>query len=159
MPLDHLDLEPAGDMIERKVRERRVDDLRQQPRAKAWPDAPGYFGARAFALEHSKIESDRMADQYGAADKVLQLRPDRGKGRRIGDRGIVEPVNAGRVRRDRDIRPHQPPQRLLGDLPSGQPNRPDLDDPGVGRIEPGRFRVHDHGVDRDQRGRTGPVHH
>ena len=120
----------------------------------------GIFGARAFALQHREIEADRVADQHGVVEIARELRPRRGEPRRVRNRRVVEAVDARGVGRDRDIGPHQPPQRRrVGDPAAGQPHRPDLDHPRVRRIEPGRLRVHDHGVDRDQGRDTGPVHH
>ena len=160
MPLDHLDLEPAGDMVEREIRERRIRDLREEPRAEAGPARPGDLRAFAFALQHREIEADRVADQHGVVEIAGQLRPHRGEPRRGGNRGVVEAVNARRVGRDRDIGPHQTPQgRFVGDLAAGQPHRADLDHPRVGRIKPGGLGVHDDRIDRDQRRRTGPVRH
>ena len=52
--LDHLNAEPACDALEREIRERRIDDLREKPRAKARPARHGMF-ARA----HSRSSTAR----------------------------------------------------------------------------------------------------
>ena len=158
--LDHLNAEPACDALEREIRQRRIDDLRQEPRTEARPTPPRNIRAHAFALQHREVEPDRMPDQHCVVEIAGKFRPHRGKPRRIGDRGVVEAVDARGLRRDRDIGPHQPAQRRrVGDPAAGQADGTDLDDPRIGRIKPGGLGIHDHGVDRDQRRHAGPVHH
>ncbi len=154
------DAEPGGETFKRITGETGRGDLGQQPRAKGTRRRPRHAGARELPPEHGKIKTDGVADNHGPLDRRGNFRCDRRERRRIGDRRIVNAVNAAGGRRNGFARLHPPMQRRRGIEPAaGDLQRAELDDPGPGRIEPRRFRIDDQGVKRNERGRVADGRH
>jgi hypothetical protein len=95
-----------------------------------------------------------MADHDRLADEGLEFRRDRAEARGIADVLVLDAVNGAGHGRDRHPRIDQLLEPLgLIDADAAQPDRADLHQPRRAGIEPRRFRVHDHTVERQERGR------
>ena len=95
-----------------------------------------------------------MADHDRLADEGLELRRNGAEARGIADMLVLDAVNGAGHGRDRHPRIDQLLEPLgLVDAAAAQPDRADLHQPRRAGIEPRRFRVQDHAVERQERGR------
>ena len=125
MPVGDFDPEPGGELLQRIAGQFRCGDLRQQPRVERARPRPRQAGEIAFALQHGKVEADRVPDHHGLAEKRVEARPDFREQRRFGDHGIVDAMNARRLGGNRFTgRPQQLAELFAGNqLSSREPHR------------------------------------
>ncbi len=160
VPLGDGDAEPGGKIFERIAGKTGRGDFGQQPRVERARRRPWQSGARELALEHGEIEAHGMADRHGAVERRGDFRRDGGERRCAGNRGIVDAVNLADGQRNRLAGLHPPMQRRRQvEPPADEPQRAELDDPGLGRIEPGGFRIDDQGIKRDEWSRVADGRH
>ena len=69
MPVGNLDTQPGGELLERIAGQFGRRDLRQQPRVERARPYPRQTGELAFALQHGKIEPDRVPDHDRLTEK------------------------------------------------------------------------------------------
>ena len=82
MPVGDVDPQPGGELLQRIAGQFGCGDLRQQPRVERARPRPRQAGEIAFALQHRKVEPDRVPDHQRLAEKRVEARPDIGKQRR-----------------------------------------------------------------------------
>ena len=101
VPVGDLDIEPRGEAFQRVAGEIGLGDLGEQAGVETARPLPGEPGAFALAPHHREIEADGVADHDGVACVGAELRPHGGEIGGVGDRHIVEAMDAGRGGRDR----------------------------------------------------------
>ena len=69
MPVDGVDTQPGGELLQRIAGQFRCGDLRQQPRIERARPYPRQTGEIAFALQHRQVEPDRVPDHDRLTEK------------------------------------------------------------------------------------------
>ncbi len=140
----------AASCIQAVIRQLRLDDFGEDPRVEREWSKPGRVRAPAFAPKDCEVEIQNVADHDAVPQQRREFRPHLAKGRLCRHHTVVDSVNGADRFRNRYVRSHEPPLRRLHDPPPGDRHRGNLDDPGLSRIEPGRFGVDHDGIERDQ---------
>ena len=104
-----LDAEPGGELLERIAGEIRFERARPASGCRACAAlSRGYPRARAFALEHRKVEAERVADHDRSGETVTESGQTSAKVRRTGHGGVVDAMDALKPRRNGFARINEP---------------------------------------------------